>query len=85
LFKEIAGVSPIQYLIGLRLKKACDLLEHSSKSVLEIALDCGFENISYFIRKFKEVKGCTPKEYRSKTAVHLQKKECYNMERKNTV
>ena len=62
-FREIAGTSPIQYLINLRLEKACYLLQHSSKSVLEIALDCGFENVSYFIRKFKEVKGCTPKQY----------------------
>lgn len=63
-FKEIAGISPIQYLINLRLSRACYLLEHTSKSILDIALECGFENVSYFIRKFKEIKGCTPKEYR---------------------
>lgn len=63
-FKEIAGISPIQYVIDLRLTRACYLLKHSSKSILEIALDSGFENVSYFIRKFKEVNGCTPKEYR---------------------
>ncbi|MBP3325218.1 MAG: helix-turn-helix transcriptional regulator [Coprococcus sp.] len=64
-FKDISGYSPIQYLINLRLNRACYLLEHTSKSVLEVALDCGFENVSYFIRKFKETKGCTPKEYRN--------------------
>lgn len=63
-FREIAGVSPIQYLISYRLERACSLLLQTSKPVTEIALDCGFDNISYFIRKFKASKGCTPKEYR---------------------
>ena len=63
-FREIAGISPIQYLIHYRLEKACYLLVHTSRQISEIALDCGFDNISYFIRKFKERKGCTPKDYR---------------------
>lgn len=63
-FKEIAGVSPIQYLIAYRIQRSCSLLVSTSRPILEIALDCGFENISYFIRKFKEAKGCTPKEFR---------------------
>lgn len=65
-FKEIAHVSPIQYLIHYRIEQACSLLEHTSLSIMDIALDCGFDNISYFIRKFKELKGCTPKTYRSR-------------------
>lgn len=63
-FKEIAGVSPVQYLISYRLERACALLLRTASPVTEIALDCGFENISYFIRKFKAQKGCTPGEYR---------------------
>ena len=69
-FKEISGVTPTQYLINYRVEQACTRLLTSSQSVTEVALDCGFDNISYFIRKFKELKGCTPKEYR-------------NMDRKN--
>lgn len=64
-FKEIAGVTPVQYLIAYRLERACELLKDSTKTVMEVALDCGFENISYFIRQFKAAKGCTPKEYRN--------------------
>lgn len=63
-FKEIAGVTPIQYLILYRIERASFLLSNTSQPILEIALDCGFENVSYFIRKFKEIRGCTPKEYR---------------------
>lgn len=65
-FKEIAGVTPIQHLISYRLERACLLLRDTTKPILQVALDCGFDNISYFIRKFKEAKGCTPKEYRKK-------------------
>lgn len=64
-FKEISGVTPIQYLIGYRIDRAAALLAHTSLPILQIALDCGFENVSYFIRKFKEAKGCTPKAFRA--------------------
>ncbi|HCT91363.1 MAG TPA: hypothetical protein DF613_08290 [Lachnospiraceae bacterium] len=66
-FREIAGMSPIQYLITYRLERACHMLAHTTLPVTAIALDCGFDNISYFIRKFKDIKGCTPKEYRQKS------------------
>ena len=63
-FKEIAGVTPIQYLISYRVTKACQQLAATQKPVVEIAMECGFDNISYFIRKFRELMGCTPGEYR---------------------
>lgn len=63
-FKEITGISPIQYLIRCRIEHACAFLKETTNSVLEISLDCGFDNVSYFIRQFKKIKGCTPNEYR---------------------
>lgn len=66
LFKEIAGTSPMQYLISRRIEHACALLSGTSDSILEISLDCGFPNVSYFIRKFRQLRGCTPKEYRNR-------------------
>ena len=72
LFKEVSGLSPIQYFISLRIKKACHLLSHTSLGVLEIALECGFENFSYFIRAFKKQMHLTPGEYRSR---HWEKNE----------
>lgn len=63
-FKGIAGVSPIQYLIQYRVEQAGRMLKDSTKSVLEISLDCGFSNVSYFIRQFRKIMGVTPGEYR---------------------
>lgn len=63
-FKEITDTSPMQYLISLRVEHACALLAGTARPILDISLDCGFENVSYFIRKFRQLKGCTPKEYR---------------------
>lgn len=65
-FKEITGTSPIQYLIFCRIEHACVMLTDTTLPILEISMDCGFENVSYFIRKFRQLKGCTPKEYRKK-------------------
>lgn len=70
-FKEIAGVSPIQYLISHRIGKAQEMLTNTTKSVLEVSLDCGFENVSYFIRQFKRSVGATPREYRKEEAVRM--------------
>lgn len=69
-FKEITGTSPVRYLIERRIEHACKLLTETGKPILEISLDCGFENASYFIRKFRQLKGCTPKEYRNNHHIH---------------
>lgn len=63
-FKKISGITPIQYLIHYRIEQASIMLKEGDRSISEIALDCGFENISYFIKKFKEIMGMTPKEFK---------------------
>ncbi|MCI5595385.1 MAG: AraC family transcriptional regulator [Lachnospiraceae bacterium] len=64
MFREMTGTSPIQFLICRRIDFACILLKETTKSIMEISLDCGFDNVSYFIRKFRQVKACTPSQYR---------------------
>lgn len=65
-FKEIAGTSPIQYLIRYRVQQAKRLLKSTTKTVLEISLDCGFDNVSYFIRQFRKQTGLTPNDFRKR-------------------
>lgn len=64
LFHETVKQSPIEFLQNYRIQKGIDLLEHSSLSITEIALECGFHGASYFTETFRKINGITPKEYR---------------------
>ena len=64
-FKQEIGKTPISFINEYRIEKACEMLSESELPISEIALSVGFDNFSYFIRKFREYKGVTPKQYRS--------------------
>lgn len=64
-FKQTVGVSPVEYLISIRIKHAVRLLESSNMQIIEIALECGFRNLSNFYRLFKSSTGYAPSEVRS--------------------
>ncbi|MBQ4154688.1 MAG: helix-turn-helix transcriptional regulator [Clostridia bacterium] len=64
LFKSNFGFSPKQYILDVRIKKAKTLLESGNDKLLNVADQCGFSNLYYFLRVFKEKNGCTPTEYR---------------------
>lgn len=63
-FKSISGMSYIAYLSNIRVNQAEQLLLTTDKSILEIALECGFTNIRTFNRVFKQIKQRTPSELR---------------------
>lgn len=63
-FKKHTLTTPVTYITTLRIRHAKTLLRERQLSVLEIALSCGFDNVSYFIRKFKDATGQTPVQYR---------------------
>ncbi len=63
-FKQHFGKTFIEYLVQLRIEKACILLEKNRLSVLEVALEVGYSNISYFNKCFKQIVGMTPSRYR---------------------
>ena len=64
-FKSIFGISFVEYLNHLRIEKACLLLYTTTLPIMEVGLEVGFENFSYFIRTFKKIMNMTPKQYRS--------------------
>lgn len=64
LFKQMTGESLTQYLKNYRLEIAANRLRHESSKVSEIALSCGFSNLSYFSRAFYQKYQMTPSEYR---------------------
>ena len=65
-FKKHTGVSPFTQLNYIRIKEASKILLGSEVPIVDVAEACGFENVSFFIRKFKEIMGCTPSAYRNK-------------------
>lgn len=63
-FKKHTLTTPITYLTMLRIRHAKILLRERKLTVLEVALSCGFDNVSFFIRQFKAATGQTPGQYR---------------------
>lgn len=74
LFRQITGQNWCKYVLDLRLKRAADVLISTDKSVLEIAFECGFEDLSHFHRSFKVAFGSPPLVYRARRQVHLPTK-----------
>lgn len=63
-FKKKTNSTFIDYLINIRIAKACQLLSKTTHTIGEVCFTCGFNNLSNFIRIFKKRKKCTPGEYR---------------------
>ncbi len=63
-FSSMTGKTPIDYLNYYRVECAADHLLYSEESVTDIALSCGFNDLSYFVKTFKRYKGMTPKQFR---------------------
>ncbi len=63
-FKKHTLSTPVEYLTALRIRNAKELLRRTDLSVLEVANQSGFENVSFFIQKFKKATGKTPLAYR---------------------
>lgn len=64
IFNTYMKESPVLYLLNYRLAKSCELLINTEQSVTDIALSVGFNNLSYYINKFREKYDCTPIQYR---------------------
>lgn len=62
--KGIIGKSPGEFIRTVRLKHAAKLLKTTTLNVQEVMFDSGFNNKSWFYRKFAEMYGMSPKEYR---------------------
>lgn len=66
LFRQNYGITPMHYIIKLRIYKACELLEQEDMNILEVAYATGFKSISNFYRYFKDGTGHTPNEHRKR-------------------
>jgi AraC family transcriptional regulator len=64
-FRRLTGVTPHQYLISARLRRAAVALASSRRSVIAVALDAGFGDLSTFNKTFRATFGLTPTQYRA--------------------
>ena len=64
-FKKSMGQSPHRYLTHLRAEKARELLERTDLPVIDVGLQCGFEQPSHFATMFRSRMGMSPRDWRS--------------------
>ena len=65
LIKEKTGQSFQDLLAAYRVDRARELLVRTDKNLVQVALECGFCDQSYFTRVFQDVKSMTPKQFRA--------------------
>lgn len=63
-FKEQFGITPLEYINKERIKLAKQLLTDKRNSISDVSLQCGFNDVNYFVRLFKKIEGITPGTYR---------------------
>jgi AraC-like DNA-binding protein len=64
LFSAVTGVTPHQYLVRSRLRRAAQLLIEEEHSITDIAIDVGFQDLSNFVRTFHRAAGVSPRNFR---------------------
>lgn len=62
-FRSMTERTPIDYLNYYRIECACEMLSTKDISIKEVAISCGFNDESYFIKTFHKYKGITPKQF----------------------
>lgn len=65
IFKQQTGMNITDYINKCRIEMACLDMIKTNKSITEIAIENGFNNIQYFSKKFKEMMDCTPREFKA--------------------
>ncbi|TSE13352.1 helix-turn-helix transcriptional regulator [Mesorhizobium intechi] len=66
IFRQVAGMTPYQFLLKTRLHRAAVQLRLSDDAISAIAFDAGFNDLSMFNRRFRRIMGETPSDYRAR-------------------
>lgn len=67
-FRRMIGNTPIQYIKQLRIQRAAELMVSTNRKISDIGAECGFQEMSYFAKVFRELNGCTPVDFRKRNA-----------------
>jgi AraC-like DNA-binding protein len=68
IFRRRTGASPVEFFIHLKIQRACQLLDTTSKSIFEVASAVGYDDPYYFSRIFRKVMAVSPSQYRKQKA-----------------
>ncbi len=63
-FKTVLNTAPVKYVKNYRIEQSALFLRTTNLPIIDIGFNCGFSEMSYFSKSFKEVYGITPSEYR---------------------
>lgn len=69
-FHRTIHTTPMQYVQQYRIQKASQMLIHTGLKVIDIGIQCGFQEMGYFAKVFRKFKGCTPSEWRRRSEEH---------------
>jgi AraC-like DNA-binding protein len=65
IFTQCMGMPPVRYILELRLRYACQLLESTDMSIKEISALSGYSDPHFFSKQFKKYIGVSPRDYRT--------------------
>ncbi|MEF2964867.1 helix-turn-helix domain-containing protein [Paenibacillus sp. M1] len=71
-FKSMTRQTPMDYINSYRIRQAAELLRQPERKISDIALEVGYDNISYFIRVFRKAMNCSPSEFRKKLLTRIE-------------
>ncbi|WP_150265104.1 AraC family transcriptional regulator [Paenibacillus tepidiphilus] len=76
-FKAMTRKTPVDYINSYRIRQAADLLQQTDRKISDIALEVGFDNVSYFIKVFRKGMKCSPSEFRKGEAPGAGQSQLY--------
>ncbi|MFD1406152.1 AraC family transcriptional regulator [Robinsoniella peoriensis] len=63
-FRRAIGKTPMEYVNEIRIRRAAEMVISTDNLIMDICLDCGFNNLGNFLREFKKYTGTTPRLYK---------------------
>jgi YesN/AraC family two-component response regulator len=73
IFKEETGFTVIEYIQLRRVMMSQDMLKQTDRRIVDVCVECGFNNLQHFYRVFKKITHCTPLDYRKKNRLKKER------------
>ncbi|WP_044479437.1 helix-turn-helix transcriptional regulator [Paenibacillus antibioticophila] len=71
-FKSMTRQTPMDYINAYRIRQAAEMLRNPDRKISDVALEAGYDNISYFIRVFRKAMNCSPSEFRKRLLEQIE-------------